>query len=159
MYSFEVSVSSFPHLGPLSPVFLPASRFCVSLLIDELGNPNVQAHETSLPHQKNWFQIDAPRHFFIFYIKSLKILSEKSDLKLYFLLYNSTFFQFWGSEDYRRGISLISNNSYNINPSNSIFTSKEIRKFKKDSKRLNRKNRGDQVIVCFKKKLGFNSDK
>jgi len=103
-------------------------------------------------YKENWVQIDAPRHFFIFSIKNLKILAQNSDLILDFLLYNSNSFQFWGSEQYRRGISLISNNSYSINPSKSIFKSKEIKIFKKESKRLNHKHRGDQVTIFFKKK-------
>lgn len=99
----------------------------------------------------NWAQIDAPRHFFIYTTKSFKILLKKSDLNLEKVVFDSTEFQFWGSEQYKRGISLKANNSYEKNPKKSIFTKKQIKEYKKHAKILNNKNCGDMAIFVIKK--------
>jgi len=60
----------------------------------------------------NWVQIDAPRHFFIHTLRSFKLLTENSGLIIQEVIFDSTEFQFWGSEQYKRGIPLNSENSY-----------------------------------------------
>jgi len=93
----------------------------------------------------NWVQIDAPRHFFIHSLESIGILAERSDLRLMKVIYDSTDFQFWASEQYMRDIHLYSDVSYCVNPSASIFTPSEIENFKKKAWRLNIENQGDQA--------------
>lgn len=51
----------------------------------------------------NWVQIDAPRHFFLHTEKSMEILAEKVGLEITRVEYDSTEFQFWGSELSKRG--------------------------------------------------------
>ncbi|HPO68526.1 MAG TPA: methyltransferase domain-containing protein [Candidatus Pacearchaeota archaeon] len=94
----------------------------------------------------NWVQIDAPRHFFLHSPKSMEILSKKAGFKIKEIVYDSTEFQFWGSEQNKNNISRSSNNSYNLNPSKSIFSKKDIKIFKKKSKKLNLEKRGDQAV-------------
>jgi len=93
----------------------------------------------------NWVQIDAPRHFFIHTLKSFKLLTENSGLIIQEIIFDSTEFQFWGSEQYKRGIPLNSENSYSVNPEKSIFTAKQIKEFKKMAKELNKNKQGDQA--------------
>ena len=102
----------------------------------------------------NWVQIDAPRHFFIYTIKSFKILVEKAGFKIKKSFFDSTDFQFWGSEQYKKDISLESENSYAVNPENSIFTHSDIKKFKLQSQELNDKRLGDQAIFI----MGLNDE-
>lgn len=99
----------------------------------------------------NWVQIDAPRHFFLHSVKSFKLLVEKSGLKLNDTIFDSTEFQFWGSEQYKRGISLNSEISYSENPEKSIFTKEQIIKYKKLAKELNENGQGDQAAFILKK--------
>jgi len=101
----------------------------------------------------DWVQIDAPRHVFIPSIRSMELLAEKSNLRLIDVEYDSTGFQFWGSEQYRKDISLFSDLSYLVNPRKSMFRYVDIYLFKKRSKQLNLEKRGDQVILYLKKKL------
>jgi SAM-dependent methyltransferase len=94
----------------------------------------------------NWVQIDAPRHFFIYTIDSIEILSQKCGLKIKEVIYDSTELQFWGSEQYAKDIPLYSSISYRNNPGKSIFTKREIAYFKKKAQELNDKKLGDQAV-------------
>jgi len=93
----------------------------------------------------NWVQIDAPRHFFLHTLKSFEILVKKSGLVIKDMIFDSTDFQFWGSEQHSGGIPLMAKNSYGVNPKRSIFTSKQIKEFKSMSKELNTNKQGDQA--------------
>lgn len=99
----------------------------------------------------NWVQLDAPRHFFLYSLDSIKILSSNSGFILKEYYYDSTELQFWGSEQYMRDIPLMSSKSYGENPKNSIFSKKEIKKFKKMAIGLNNKKEGDQVVLYLEK--------
>lgn len=93
----------------------------------------------------NWVQIDAPRHFFIHTLKSFELLVKKSGLVIRNVNFDSTEFQFWGSEQYKKGIPLRAENSYSVNPKKSIFTARQIREFRKLAKQLNMNKQGDQA--------------
>jgi SAM-dependent methyltransferase len=99
----------------------------------------------------NWVQIDAPRHFFIHTPKSFELLVEQSGLTIKERVYDSTEFQFWGSEQYIKNISLNTENSYLVNPKKSIFTKEQIIKYKKLAKELNENGQGDQAAFILKK--------
>ena len=99
----------------------------------------------------NWVQIDAPRHFFLHTLKSFELLVKKSGLSIQDIVFDSTEFQFWGSEKYKRDIPLNLENSYSINPKKNIFTLSEIEKFKKVAKELNTKKQGDQALFFLQK--------
>ena len=99
----------------------------------------------------NWVQLDAPRHFFLHSKKSMGILAENCGLKIRKITYNSTEFQFWGSEQYKKDIPLYAENSFSVNPSKSIFTKDQIRSFKEKSEKLNLENKGDQAIFYIEK--------
>ena len=98
-------------------------------------------------YKTNWVQIDAPRHFFIPSKKGIDILASRSGLKILKMNFDSTDFQFWGSEQYKRGIPLQSQYSYFHNPRKSMFNKKEIRRFRKLTNKLNENGSGDQA--CF----------
>jgi hypothetical protein len=78
-------------------------------------------------------------------------LAEQVNLTVEKIVYDSDEFQFWGSEQVARGISLKSEKSYDINPSGALFSKDEIEEFKRRSKRLNENNRGDQAAFYLKK--------
>lgn len=97
-----------------------------------------------------WVQIDAPRHFFIHTIKSFNQLVHKAGLKIKDVQFDSNELLFLGSEQYMRGISLTAKNSYYVNPNKSIFSAKDIKKFRILAKELNIRQQGDQATfhVC-----------
>lgn len=93
----------------------------------------------------NWVQIDAPHHFFLHTLMSFELLVKKSGLVMQDVIFDSTEFQFLGSEQYKRDIPLEAENSYSVNPKKSIFTARQIKEFKKMAEKLNRQKQGDQA--------------
>jgi hypothetical protein len=75
----------------------------------------------------------------------MALLAEKAGMKAADVVYDSTEFQFWGSEQYLRNIPLCSARSYGNNPAKSLFTRSDIRQFRKQAKRLNFEKQGDQA--------------
>jgi SAM-dependent methyltransferase len=102
-------------------------------------------------YRENWVQLDAPRHINLFTTKSIKYLAEKVGLDLKIEISDSTSFQFWGSEQYLNNIPLNNEQSYASNPSKSIFSKRQIKKFEHQSNELNKKNVGDtKAFFLFK---------
>ena len=95
----------------------------------------------------NWVQLDAPRHLFLHTLKSMEIISEKSRFKIKKIIFDSNEFQFWGSEQYLRNINLFANNSYGVNPEESIFSKEQITEYSNEAVKLNESRDGD--MACF----------
>jgi SAM-dependent methyltransferase len=102
-------------------------------------------------YRENWVQLDAPRHFFLHSTKSLDLLAKKVNLQIEKIIYDSTAFQFWGSEQYIKDIPLNDHRSYLVNQQYSIFSEPEISNFQKKAKELNLKNQGDACAFFLKK--------
>lgn len=98
-----------------------------------------------------WVQLDAPRHFFLHTVGSLQILARNAGLTVEKVTFDSTEFQFWGSEQYMKNIPLRAENSHGVNPARSIFTPKQIKKFSQMAKILNEKAQGDQATFYLNK--------
>jgi SAM-dependent methyltransferase len=99
----------------------------------------------------NWVQLDAPRHLFLYPARTFKSLAEEAGFAVDEVAYDSTAFQFWGSEQYVRDIPLADERSFFVNPSNSIFTPEEIAAFDARAAELNRDGEGDQAVFYLRK--------
>ncbi len=95
----------------------------------------------------DWVQLDVPRHLFLHTPKSIQILAEQTGLELRNITFDSTAFQFWGSEQYRRDIPLRDSKSYYVSPQASIFSERQIKDFDSAAVELNKKAEGDSA--CF----------
>ena len=94
-----------------------------------------------------WVQLDAPRHFYLHSVESLRRLAAGAGLRLSNTVYDSTAFQFWGSEQYRRGIPLRDPRSLaQCKVADSIFTREQMATFRQKAAELNATRRGDQAI-------------
>jgi len=102
-------------------------------------------------YNSNWVQLDAPRHFFLHTEKTMHILSRKAGFDIAEIVYDSTEFQFWGSEQYAKNIPLRDKRSYAENPEGSIFSKEKIEKFKKRAQQLNRNGEGDSACFYLRK--------
>jgi SAM-dependent methyltransferase len=100
----------------------------------------------------NWVQIDAPRHFFIHTFKSFQILIGRTDLEIKYYIFDSDAFQFWGSEQYENNISLMSEDSFLVNPKKSIFTNNQLKKFSETANSLNARELGDHIFLVLERK-------
>lgn len=99
----------------------------------------------------NWVQLDAPRHLFLYPVETFKSLAEGAGFAVDEVAYDSTAFQFWGSEQYARDIPLADERSYFVNPSDSVFTPEEIAAFDARAEELNREGEGDQAVFYLRK--------
>ncbi len=90
----------------------------------------------------NWVQLDPPRHFFLHTTKSIKLLADLTGFDVAAIVYDSTSFQFFGSELYLLNIPLTE-----FYAGHNIFSRHQMKYFEQESKRLNRLNDGDSA--CF----------
>lgn len=141
-YDFIMLHHSFEHMeNPLKVIEK------LKMLIKENGTILIRIPVTGgyawRKYREFWAQLDAPRHFFIHSVQSIQYLCIATDLKIDEIVYDSTVFQFTGSERYQRGISLSSKIS--------MFTKKEIKLFQKETDRLNKISDGDMACFYLKK--------
>ncbi|NCB25619.1 MAG: class I SAM-dependent methyltransferase [Bacteroidia bacterium] len=101
-----------------------------------------------------WADLDAPRHFFLHTHESLRLLATQVGLEITETYYDSTAFQFWGSEQYLNDMPLVDERSYLNNPRISIFSRKQMKDFEKKAKALNACRQGDQAAFILKKSKG-----
>jgi SAM-dependent methyltransferase len=100
-------------------------------------------------YKEKWVDLDAPRHITLQTRKSMKLLAEKSGMKIVRVVYDSYELQFWGSEQYLLDIPLMDKRSYQNNPQEKIFKDETIRMFAEQSERLNKEEKGDQAAFIF----------
>jgi 2-polyprenyl-3-methyl-5-hydroxy-6-metoxy-1,4-benzoquinol methylase len=90
----------------------------------------------------NWIGLDAPRHLVIHTEHSFRLAAHKAGLEISKVVYDSTFFGFWGSELYRRDMPFCDNQD----PSR-LFSRPQLQEFHRKSRELNCSSQGDQA--CF----------
>jgi len=96
-----------------------------------------------------WVQLDAPRHFFLHSLESMSRLAKAVGLRVAKVVYDSTEFQFLGSELYLRDRALFSSGS--ASPDWSLFAPEEIENFRRVAMELNAGERGDQAAFYLQK--------
>ena len=101
---------------------------------------------TAQKYGENWVQLDAPRHITLHTRKSMELAAQKKGMKVIRVTYDSTAFQFWGSEQYLLDIPLLDLRSQHHKSSNGIFSEEKIKSFAEEAGRLNRQEAGDQAI-------------
>ena len=89
---------------------------------------------------KNWVQLDAPRHFMIHTLKSFEFAAERAGFEMTNAIFDSTVFQFLGSELYEKGLPLKV-----MAPERVGWTKQQSRDFSARAEQLNRERLGDQA--------------
>jgi SAM-dependent methyltransferase len=102
----------------------------------------------------NWVQLDAPRHFYVHSGQSVQMMANRAGLEVSSMVYDSSAFQFWASEQYALDIPLYDTRSYAVSPANSIFTKQQIAAFEKRAGELNKANLGDQAVFYLQSRNG-----
>ncbi len=100
---------------------------------------------------RNWFQLDAPRHFVILSERGLCSMAGDMGYKVRKIIYDSTASQFWASEQYVKGIALTDQRSYAVHAERSLFTPQQIAEYSKRAAQLNSNADGDQAAYYFEK--------
>jgi SAM-dependent methyltransferase len=137
-HSFEHMADPNSAMGHLRRLVSPGG--CVLIRMPVVGHAWRQ-------YQADWVQLDPPRHIFVQSPLSVRLLAERSGFRVDESLteYDSTEFQFWGSEQYRRDISLYDERSYLKGLRGSVFSETEIAQFRIQAGVLNRNQDGDQA--------------
>ncbi len=99
----------------------------------------------------DWFNLDAPRHLFLYTRRSLERLAQQAGLRVESVHCDALPTQFWGSEQYRRGIPLMAPESYLHRKKDGPFTHAQLRDFQRRTTTLNAEQNGDQA--CFYLKI------
>lgn len=99
----------------------------------------------------NWVEFDVPRHLYLHSIKSLKLLANKAGLEVFDIQYDTTSFEFYGSEMYARDISLTDENSPWINSNSSIFTKEEMDDFRILANKVNQAGQSGRAAFFLRK--------
>jgi SAM-dependent methyltransferase len=92
-----------------------------------------------------WVQLDAPRHLFLHSVASMQILAKEAGFAIKEVVYDSTEFQFWASEQYLHDIPLHSEQSYVHSRSKSTFSDADMQSFRRRAHWLNQQGEGDQA--------------
>ena len=127
----------------------------VSALLDEGGACVIRVPTVSSyvwhHYKENWVQIDAPRHFYLHSVESMRVLAANSGFQVKSISYDSTAFQFWGSDLYTKGIALVSPDRSGLETRDACFSRDEITTFDVKAKQLNAADDGDQAVFVLRK--------
>lgn len=102
-------------------------------------------------YNEKWVQLDAPRHLHIHSLKSIELLSKNFGFEVESIVFDSSAFQFLGSEQYIKDIPLRDPRSYRNGVEGSIFTEMDINHFEIEAKKLNEAGDGDQACFVLRK--------
>jgi hypothetical protein len=78
-------------------------------------------------------------------------LIEQAGLEIDRAVCDSTAFQFWGSEQYRRDIPMQDERSFFVNPGKSAFSILQILRYSREANALNSAGEGDQMVFYLTK--------
>lgn len=98
-------------------------------------------------YRTDWVQLDPPRHLFIFSKNGFCRLAAEEGFQIENVIFDSTGFQFYGSEQYRRDIAGNEPKAFRGTFENSIFSLGQISEWEQLAANLNAEGRGDQA--CF----------
>lgn len=99
----------------------------------------------------DWVQLDAPRHLHLHTEASMRTLAARTGFDTADVVYDSTAFQFWASEQYRRDVPLTDPRSYLVEPARSGFSPEQIAAYGTRAEELNRSGEGDQACFYLRK--------
>lgn len=143
-FDFIMLHHSFEHMSDPHQVFSKLSQLITDKGYILIRIPIADGYAWR-KYQMDWFQVDAPRHFFLHTVKSINMLAEQSGLIIDSINYDSEHHQLTLSEMYLKNIPLSSIPHY-FKPKNKLF-------FKRKAELLNKLQDGDQACFILKKKI------
>jgi SAM-dependent methyltransferase len=102
-------------------------------------------------YRTDWVQLDAPRHLHLHTERGLNLLAERAGFGVERVVYDSDSFQFWGSEQVRRGIPIMYKVTGTLGPRAGLFTDAELAAFEEEALKLNEASEGDQACFYLRK--------
>lgn len=101
-------------------------------------------------YKKNWVQLDPPRHLTLYTESGFRTFAEGCGFKIDKVVYDSTAFQFWGSELYQKDLPLTTSaleKDGGFSGAQAGFSKLELEEWGECAKRFNAEGKGDQA--CF----------
>jgi SAM-dependent methyltransferase len=138
-HSLEHIVDEPAALRAAHRLLVPGGRCLVRI-------PTVSSHAWQ-HYGVDWCALDAPRHLVLHSRQSIGLLAERCGFRVSRITDDADAFQFWGSEQYRRGIPLMRSGCHDIAPAPGAFTAAQLRDMDRRADRLNREHAGDQIAV------------
>lgn len=99
----------------------------------------------------NWVELDAPRHLYLHSKKSIETLAKNANLELYYIDYDTTAFEFYGSEQYLADIPLTSPQSLWVNPESKIFSNEKKQEFEEKARQVNKEGTAGRACFFFRR--------
>jgi len=141
---------SLEHMSDQRLAFASIARLLAPRGISLIRVPTVSSYAWER-YRIHWVGLDAPRHFFLHSIQSLRTLADEVNLRIKSITWDSTVFQFWASDQYEKGIPLNSTDSLLMNPVKLVFRYGKIKEMGKRAAILNNEGRGDQIAMLLAK--------
>jgi SAM-dependent methyltransferase len=147
-FDFVLFDDSLEHMPDQLEVLTAARRVCVVGGWVCLGLPVLG--EAWRRYHTDWVQLDAPRHFYLHTERSIDRLARLAGFTVETVQYDSTPFQFWGSEQYRLDVTLTDQRSFGHGSSRSLFAPAQIRAWEQEARVLNRTRQGDHATFLLR---------
>lgn len=147
-HSFEHLADPLEHLNKVRSILTPKG-ICIIRI------PTVSSFAWR-EYRTNWVQLDAPRHVFLYSKQSLKHLAHNGGFAVEKISYESTPFQFIGSEQYRKNISMHGDEESFFRGNKKLFTRRQLASFKNKTRYLNQSGDADSIAVILRKSKHIN---
>ncbi|MEX1189809.1 MAG: class I SAM-dependent methyltransferase [Bacteroidia bacterium] len=135
-HSFEHMPDQDQVLNSLKPLLAKGGKLLIRMPI---------INEAFYQYREHWVQIDAPRHFSVHSLKSFNLLAKSLGYIVTEIFFDSTAFQFTGSEENKADISFFEPNSLKISRERSIFNETQLLEYDKKANEYNLSRKGDQA--------------
>jgi len=151
-YDFIMMHHSFEHMSNPIGILKEAYRLLKPNQLLLIRIPVAQSYAWK-KYGVDWVQLDPPRHLFLFTEKSIKILAEEVGFTVENIIYDSIGFQFYGSELYKRDMTLAGScQTLFENPADFVFSKEELQEFEDKAVALNQSGEGDQAAFYLRKR-------
>ena len=144
LYDLIMFHHSFEHVRDPEAILREALKRLTpgGRILIRMPTPSSQTFET---YGAAWVQLDAPRHLVVLSRAGVDRLCERVGATVVSVDDDSTGFQFWGSEQYLRGIPLMDGGSVMVAPRDAPFSKAQLQSWEKQAVVLNGQGRGDQA--------------
>lgn len=143
---------SLEHIINQEEILLQIEQHLMTDGVCVIRIPTVSSHVWE-EYGINWVELDAPRHLYLHSVNSLAFLANKAGLEIFDIQYDTSAFEFYGSEMYARNISLYDENSPLVSTNSSLFTNEEMDAFKARADQVNQAGQAGRAAFFLRKAL------
>jgi SAM-dependent methyltransferase len=147
-YDFVMANHSFEHMPDQLAQLRHMHRILISSGIALIRIPVVGTFAWER-YGANWVQLDAPRHLALHTEKSIAILAHRAGFVVERVVFDSTAFQFWGSDLYEKDLPLTK--SVDMSRPRPPVSRSDVKRMNRKASDLNAISQGDQAAFYLRK--------